>query len=58
MGRRPRKESKHMESKQELASRELPFDLEKVQELFRGVKTLDDITRPGGFFKVFIGESA
>ena len=40
-----------METKQELASKDLPFDLEKVQELFRGVKTLDDITRPGGFLQ-------
>ena len=51
MGRRPRKESKQMETKQEIASKDLPFDLEKVQELFRGVKTLDDITKPGGFLQ-------
>ncbi len=40
-----------MEAKQEVASKDLPFDVEKVQELFRGAKTLNDLTKPGGFFQ-------
>lgn len=40
-----------METKQEIASKDLPFDLEKVQKLFREIKNLDDITKPGGFLR-------
>lgn len=40
-----------MKDHNETASKDLPFDLEKVQALFKDVKTLDDITKPGGFLQ-------
>ena len=45
---------KQMEKKQEIATKDLPFDAEKVRELFRGAKTLNDLTNPGGILQEII----